>query len=108
MMISTIGLDLAKLWFQVHGVDATGHVAVRRRLRRSEVLAYFRSLEPCLVGMEACATAHYWPEVMKRPNFPHKRTNAEHHAAWLSSVGAGLSGLNPSVFFVMLFSAPQM
>jgi transposase len=60
MKISTIGLDLAKLWFQVHGVDATGHVAVRRRLRRSEVLAYFRSLEPCLVGMEACATAHYW------------------------------------------------
>jgi len=60
MKISTIGLDLAKLWFQVHGVDATGHVAVRRRLRRSEFLAYFQSLEPCLVGMEACATAHYW------------------------------------------------
>ena len=49
-----------------------------------------------------------WPEVMKPPNFPHKRTNVEHHAAWLSSAGAGLSGLNPSVFFVMLFSAPQM
>ncbi len=48
------------------------------------------------------------PEVMKPPNFPHKRTNVEHHAAWLSSAGAGLSGLNPSVFFVMLFSAPQM
>jgi transposase len=60
MKLSTIGLDLAKLWFRVHGVDATGHVAVRRRLRGSEVLAYFRSLEPCLVGMEACATAHYW------------------------------------------------
>lgn len=60
MKISTIGLDLAKLWFQVHGVNAAGEVAVRRKLRRGEVLSYFRSLEPCLVGMEACATAHYW------------------------------------------------
>ncbi len=60
MTITTIGLDLAKHWFQVHGVDANGQVAVRRRLRRSEVLAYFRSLEPCLVGLEACATAHHW------------------------------------------------
>jgi len=60
VQITTIGLDLAKHWFQVHGVDANGHVVVRRRLRRSGVIAYFRSLEPCLVGMEACATAHYW------------------------------------------------
>ena len=60
MQITTIGLDLAKHWFQVHGVDANGHVVVRRRLWRSGVIAYFRSLEPCLVGMEACATAHYW------------------------------------------------
>ena len=57
---TTIGLDLAKHWFQVYGVDANGRVVVRRRLRRSGVVAYFRSLEPCLVGMEACATAHYW------------------------------------------------
>jgi transposase len=60
MQISTIGLDLAKHWFQVHGVDASGAVAVRRKLRRSEVLSFFRSLQPCLVGIEACATAHYW------------------------------------------------
>ena len=60
MQITTIGLDLAKHWFQVHGVDANGQVVVRRRLWRSGVIAYFRSLEPCLVGMEACATAHYW------------------------------------------------
>ena len=58
--ISTIGLDLAKHWLQVHGVDAYGRVVVRRRLWRSGVIAYFRSLEPYLVGMEACATAHYW------------------------------------------------
>jgi transposase len=60
MTITTIGLDLAKQWFQVHGIDAGGQIVVRRRLRRSEVLAFFRSLAPCLVGMEACATAHHW------------------------------------------------
>jgi transposase len=60
MTITTIGLDLAKHWFQVHGVAASGQVVVRRKLRRGEVLAFFQSLPPCLVGMEACATAHHW------------------------------------------------
>src|SRR6201990_3174655 len=60
MQITTVGLDLAKHWFQVHGVDADGRIVVRRRLWRSGVVAYLRSLEPCLVGMEACATAHHW------------------------------------------------
>jgi len=60
MQITTIGLDLAKHWFQVHGVDAGGKVVVKRRLRRSEVVAFFKALGPCLVGMEACATAHHW------------------------------------------------
>lgn len=54
-----IGLDLAKHWFQVHGVDA-GKIIVKRRLRRTEVIEFFRTQEPCLVGMEACATAHHW------------------------------------------------
>jgi transposase len=58
--ITTIGLDLAKNVFQVHGVGAGGEVAVRRPLRRNQVMAYFARLPPCLVGMEACATAHYW------------------------------------------------
>jgi hypothetical protein len=60
MQITTIGLDLAKHWFQVHGVDAAGKPAVKRRLRRSEVVEFFKGLEPCLVGMEACATAHVY------------------------------------------------
>jgi transposase len=60
MQVTTIGLDLAKHWFQVHGIDANGRVVVRRRLWRSGVISYFRSLEPCLVGMEAGATAHRW------------------------------------------------
>ena len=60
MNIATIGLDLAKHWFQVHAVDELGQTVVRRKLRRSEVIGYFRSLTPCLVGLEACATAHHW------------------------------------------------
>jgi transposase len=58
--VTTVGLDLAKKVFQVHGVDAAGAVVVRRALRRRRVLASFAKLPPCLVGMEACATAHYW------------------------------------------------
>lgn len=58
--ISVVGLDLAKSVFQIHGVAADGEVVVRRKLSRSRLLEYFAKLEPCLVGMEACATAHYW------------------------------------------------
>ncbi len=56
----TIGVDLAKNVFQVHGVDAEGGVVFRRQLRRSQVLGFFKKQAPCLVGMEACATAHHW------------------------------------------------
>jgi len=58
--IRIVGLDIAKSVFQVHGVDGEGEVAVRRRLKRSRVLPYFASLEPCRIGIEACATAHFW------------------------------------------------
>jgi len=58
--VITIGLDLAKNVFQVHGVDAEGVVVIQRQLRRSQVLPFFKKLGPCLVGMEACATAHHW------------------------------------------------
>jgi len=57
---TTIGLDLAKNVFQVDGGDETGETVLRRQLRRSEVLKFFAKLPPCLVGMEACASAHYW------------------------------------------------
>src|ERR1700726_2641190 len=60
MQINTIGLDIAKNVFQVHGIDAKEKVAVRKQLRRSQVIAFFAALPPCLIGMEACATAHYW------------------------------------------------
>jgi transposase len=60
MNITTIGVDLAKNVFQLHGVDAAGQVAVRKRLRRAQVIPFFAKLAPCLVGLEACASAHYW------------------------------------------------
>ena len=66
MKIATIGLDLAKHTFQVHGVDAEGSVVVRRALRRKEVLLFFGKLDPCLVGLEACATSHYWAREIER------------------------------------------
>jgi len=58
--ISTIGLDIAKKVFEVHGVDEEGAVVVRRSLRRGQVVGWFAKLAPCLIGVEACATAHYW------------------------------------------------
>jgi transposase len=60
MQPTTIGLDLAKNVFQAHGVAANGEILFRRKLRRSEVIEFFRDLPPCLVGMEACAGAHHW------------------------------------------------
>src|SRR5215207_9736771 len=60
MEISTIGLDIAKRVFQAHGVDAQGRAVLRRKLQRAEVLAFFEKLPRCLVGIEACGTAHHW------------------------------------------------
>jgi hypothetical protein len=59
--ITTIGLDIAKNVFQVHSIDAAEKVIVRKQLRRSQIIAFFEALAPCLVGMEACATSHHWP-----------------------------------------------
>ena len=60
MQITTIGLDIAKSVFQVHGIDATEKVVVRKQLRRGQLVKFFEPLAPCLIGMEACATAHHW------------------------------------------------
>lgn len=64
MKISTVGLDLAKNVFQIHAVDETGEVVVRRALRRSQVTTFFNKLEPCLIGIEACGTSHYWARTL--------------------------------------------
>ena len=63
--ITTIGLDIAKSVFQVHGVDAEGHVMVRRQLKRRYVLAFFQKLPRCLVGIEACASSHHWSRELR-------------------------------------------
>ena len=63
--ITTIGLDIAKSVFQVHGVDAAGQVVVRRQLKRRYVLAFFQKLPPCLIGIEACASSHYWSRELR-------------------------------------------
>ena len=64
-VVTTVGLDIAKSVFQVHGVDGAGQVVVRRQLKRRYVLAFFEKLPPCLVGIEACASSHYWSRELK-------------------------------------------
>jgi transposase len=66
MEITTIGLDLAKNVFQVHGISATGEVVIRKALRRSQMLPFFEKLPPCLVGAEACGTSHHWARVLTK------------------------------------------
>jgi transposase len=63
--IRTIGLDIAKSVFQVHGVDGAGHAVIRRQLKRRYVLAFFQKLPSCLVGIEACASSHHWSRELK-------------------------------------------
>jgi transposase len=58
--VTTIGLDIAKAVFQVHGIDVEGKVVIRRQLKRRYVLAFFQKLPSCLVGIEACASSHHW------------------------------------------------
>ena len=60
MKVTTVGLDLAKNVFQVHGIDGTGKVIWRRSLRRRRMMPFFGKLEPCLIGIEACGTSHFW------------------------------------------------
>ena len=60
MNVTTIGIDLAKNVFQLHGVDAGGKTSLRRSIKRSELARYLSNLPPCVIGMEACGGAHYW------------------------------------------------
>jgi len=64
--ITTIGLDIAKSVFQVHGIDASGVVIIRRQLRRRQVLPFFRKLPTCVIGIEACATSHHWARELEK------------------------------------------
>jgi transposase len=66
MQITTVGLDIAKNVFQVHGIDADERVVVRRQLRRGQVVGFFEALPPCLIGLEACASAHHWARALMK------------------------------------------
>ena len=66
MQVTTIGLDLAKQVFQLHGVDARGKVALRKRLSRARLLEFFANLPRCLIGMEACGGAHFWARELQK------------------------------------------
>ena len=60
MKITTIGIDLAKEVFQLHGIDDHGKIVLRKQLRRNKMAKFFANLESCLIGMEACGSSHYW------------------------------------------------
>jgi transposase len=64
IQVCVVGLDIAKNVFQVHGADRQGQAVLRKRLRRSQVSAFFEQMPPCLVGMEATRSAHYWARVL--------------------------------------------
>ena len=66
MKVERIGIDLAKQVFQVHGVDGHGKARIRKTLRRDEMANFFANLEPCLIGLEACGSAHYWARVLRK------------------------------------------
>ena len=113
--VTTIGVDLAKNVFQVHGVDAEGGAVVGRQLRRSQMLPFFRKQPPCLVGMEACATAHHWARQLMEfghevklmpPNYvkPYVKRN-KNDAADAAAICEAVT--RPTMRFVAVKSAEQ-
>jgi transposase len=115
MNVTTVGIDLAKNVFQVHGVDARGKVVLRRQLRREQVAAFFVNLPRCLIGMESCASAHHWGRTLERfghtvrlmaPQFvkPYVKTN-KNDAADAEAICEAVS--RPSMRFVPIKSIEQ-
>jgi transposase len=115
MKITTIGLDLAKNVFQVHGVDERGKPVLKKQLKRAQVLPFFANLEPCLIGMEACASAHHWARKLEQlghtvklmaPQFvkPYVKTN-KHDAADAEAICEAVT--RPTMRFVPVKTAEQ-
>lgn len=113
--ITTIGLDLAKRVFQVHGVDQEGQPVLKKQLRRGQVVTFFAKLLPCLIGMEACSSAHYWARELRAqghdvrlipPQYvrPFLKTN-KHDAADAEAIAEAVS--RPSMRFVPIKSPDQ-
>jgi len=115
MNVTTVGLDLAKNVFQVHGIDSGGKVIIRRSLRRRQMLPFFGKLEPCLIGIEACGTSHFWsrelqalghevklmPPTYVKPYVKRGKTDAGDAAAICEAVG------RPTMRFVAIKSPEQ-
>ena len=102
--VTTIGLDIAKSVFQVHGVDAAGQVVIRRQLKRRYVLAFFQKLSPCLIGIEACASSHYWARELQalshtvrlmQPAYVRPRPTAANAAGWEPFFKTKAGAVNP-------------
>ena len=113
--ITTIGLDLAKRVFQVHGVDQDGPPVLKKQLRRGQVVTFFAKLSPCLIGMEACSRAHHWARELRAqghdvrlipPQYvrPFLKTN-KHDAADAEAIAEAVS--RPSMRFVPIKSPEQ-
>lgn len=115
MKITTIGIDLAKSVFQVHGADAHGKVLIRKQLRRDQVAPFFANLPPCLIGMEACGSAHHWARKLQAlghtvrlmaPQFvkPYVKTN-KNDAADAQAICEAVA--RPTMRFVAIKTAEQ-
>lgn len=115
MKITTIGLDLAKNVFQVHGADAAGKSVLRKKLRRDKVMAFFANMEPCLIGMEACGSAHHWARQLQNlghevklisPQFvkPYVKSN-KHDAADAEAICEAVT--RPTMRFVPIKNVEQ-
>ena len=115
MKITTIGIDLAKNVFQLHGVDSHGKVALRRKIERAKMLPFFAQLEPCLIGIEACGSAHYWAHKLielghtvklMAPQFvkPYVKTN-KHDAADAEAICEAVT--RPTMRFVAIKNQAQ-
>ena len=115
MKITTIGIDLAKNVFQVHAVDAQGKTVLKKQLKRDEMSIFFANLAPCLVGMEACGSAHYWARKLRSqghevklmaPQFvkPYVKTN-KHDAADAEAICEAVT--RPTMRFVPIKHVEQ-
>lgn len=115
MKVTTIGIDLAKDVFQLHGVDGHGHAVLKRQIRRKEMIGFFTKIEPCLVGMEACGSAHYWARRLTElghtvkliaPQFvkPYVKTN-KHDAADAEAICEAVT--RPNMHFVPIKTIDQ-
>jgi len=115
MDVSTIGVDLAKSVFQCHGVNSAGETVLRKRLRRSEVLQFFGRLKPCLIGSEACASAHYWARELRALGhtvrlIPPAYVKAHAHRGKSDAIDAAAicaAVLSPNTRFVPIKTAEQ-